>query len=144
MHFCWNISQHSCEAGRSGEELYQSVASAQQALLELSPHGLQSVSSSDLRPGLIAPEVWSSVSPVLSFLLTKRVADWMVADTRESWWCQLWSLLIKTATMPSCWDLTWCPSYLQITFHIVQSDTDSSTTTLPHLLSVRLILFKIK
>ena len=29
-------------------------------------------------------------------------------------------LLIKSATMLSCWDLTWCPSYLQITLHIVQ------------------------
>ena len=42
-----------------------------------------------------------------------------LANIRESWWCQLWSLLIKSATMLSCWDLTWCPSYLQITLHIV-------------------------
>ena len=172
MHFCWNISQHSCEAGREGQirrfitehGIVWIVAESQVNLIL--EHWLT-------RPGPISAAAlifsftsnvdcssvhcvvqhykwrllqldnfWhsppSSQSNHCAFLMTKisllapgwPVSAWL-AKIRESWWCQLWSLLIKSATMLSCWDLTWCPSYLQITLHIVHQAV-LLTTSLPH------------
>ena len=163
MHFCWNISQHSCEAGRSG------ALSRGPALFELLP-SLELIWSRQSDQAWSLPRFQPCVSPILSIINEVwRLLQWDNSDSHPPpailpiarfWWPRWlfasgWPtsaekagdvsygaswVLIKRATMLSCWDLTWCPSYQQITLHIVHHH--GITTMSPPL--CLLILFEIK